>query len=145
MTVRNGAGDAIATIATVTDVRGSLFSVYGLFGMALVVLTTMALLDAALGLARHRLSANRWHRGMRLLTPGIGIGLVLAFSASVLRLWVPNTGQWLFLAGLTAAAFFALGYFSPTPETEDDEPADDDIDTSSDADTEVLPAEEVVS
>ena len=38
-----------------------------------------------------RLSANRWRRGLRLLTPGIGIGLVLVFSASVARWWVPRT------------------------------------------------------
>lgn len=143
VTLRGPSGAAIATIPTVTDVRGSVFSVYGLFGLALIVLTTLALLDAALGLARHRLSANRWQRGLRLLTPGIGIGLVLAFSASVLRFWVPNTGQWLLLAGGIAAIFFALGYFSPTPDGEDHEPADEDVEA--DADTEIVKIEEVVS
>jgi hypothetical protein len=148
LTVRDAEGNAIATIPTVTDVRGSLMSVYGLFGIAMVVLTALALLDAALGVAKHRLSANRWQRGLRLLAPGIGIGLVLGFSASVARLWVPNTGLWLVLAGLTAAAFFALGYFSPTPEEEeededleDDELDEGDVDVPPDADTKTWPGQ----
>ena len=93
LTVRDAAGDPISSIPMVTDVRGSLISVYGLFGIALVVLTGLALLDAALAVAKHGLSHNRWQRGLRLLAPGVGIGLVLAFSASVARLWVPNTGR----------------------------------------------------
>ncbi len=119
--IKDTAGHAIATIPTVTDVRGSLLSVYGLFGIALMVFTVLALVDVAIALARHRLSANRWKRGMRLLVPGLGIGLVIAFSASVLRLWVPETGLWLVVSGLTAVAFFAVGYFSPSPDGEDDE------------------------
>jgi hypothetical protein len=117
----------VASVSTVTDVRGSLMSVYGLFGIALVVLTALALVDSAFAIARRRLSANRGKRGLRLLAPGLGIGLILAFSASVARLWVPNTGQWLIIAAITAAAFFTLGYLSPTTEPADDEPlADDD-------------------
>ena len=133
LTVRTAAGDPISSIPMVTDVRGSLISVYGLFGIALVVLTGLALLDAAFAVAKHRFSHNRWQRGLRLLAPGVGIGLVLAFSASVARLWVPNTGLWLVLAGLTAVVFFALGYFSPTPHDDDE----DDLDEDDDADTEL--------
>lgn len=128
LTVADAAGETVASTATVTDVRGSLLSVYGLFGIALVVLTALALLDAALALAKHRLSENRWKRGLRLLAPGVGIGLVIAFTASVARLWVPDTGLWLVVAGLTAAVFFALGYFSPTPDHEADDDLDDDLD-----------------
>jgi hypothetical protein len=126
LTVIDAAGDAIASIPLVTDVRGSLISVYGLFGIVLAVLTALAVLDAALAIAKHRLSENRWQRGLRLLAPGVGIGLVVAFSASVARLWVPHIGLWLVLAGLTAAVFFALGYFSPTPHVEEDEDLDED-------------------
>jgi hypothetical protein len=123
--VRDQAGNNLAVVPTVADVRGSLFSVYGVFGVALLVLTTLALIDAALALARHKGSTNRWWRGLRLLTPGIGIGLVLAFTASVARWWAPRTEWWLVAAGVTAAVFFLLGYFSPTPDRSD---ADDDVD-----------------
>lgn len=142
LTVVDAEGDTIASIPTVTDVRGSLISVYGLFGMALLVLTALALLDAALALAKHRLSVNRWQRGFRLLAPGVGIGLVVAFSASVARLWVPNTGLWLVMAGMTAAVFFALGYFSPTPDNGEDDEFDEDDDALLNTETGQLPTDE---
>jgi hypothetical protein len=91
----------------------------------------LALIDAAFGIATHRLSANRWQRGLRLLAPGIGVGLVLTFSASVARLWVPDGERWLLIGGLTAAAFFAIGYFAPVPG---DEGTDADLDADLDAD-----------
>jgi hypothetical protein len=135
-TARDEAGSELGTISTVTDVRGSLMSVYGLFGVALLVLTAMSLLDAAVAIGRHRLSTNRWQRGLRMLTPGIGIGLVLAFSASVVRLWVPSTGLWFLVAGSTAGAFFTLGYFAPTPDEDDRD--DDEIDDDALADVDEI-------
>lgn len=119
--VRNYDRDVVATVDTVADVRGSLMSVYGVLGLALLVLTTLAIVDAAIAFARHRTSMNRFRRGLRLLSPGIGVGLVLAFTASVARWWVPRTGTWLLIAGITAAVFFALGYFSPGQDDADDE------------------------
>ena len=136
--VKGKFGESIATLPIVTDVRGSVLSVYGLFGIALVVLTALALVDATIGIARHRLSANRWRRGLRLLAPGIGIGLVLMFSASVARLWVADTAQWLLLAGLTASVFFAIGYFAPVPGDDDgDEEIDVDVLTDANEDIDV--------
>ena len=120
-------GDRIAWMPMITDVRGSLLSVYGLFGIALLVLTVLASVDAALAIRRHRLSGSRWLRGVRLLTPGVGVGLVLLFTATVLRLWVPPTAVWLNIAAGTAAAFFALGYFTPTPDGQHDDDADADL------------------
>ena len=131
LALTDAADDVVATIPTVTDVRGSLVSVYGLFGIAVLVLTVLAILDSAFALARHRLSSNRWKRGLRLLLPGIGIALVLAFTASVARWWVPDTGQWLMAAGISAAVFFLGGYFSPTPgDEEDDDEFGEDSDDS---------------
>ncbi|CAM4514578.1 hypothetical protein NONI108955_39795 [Nocardia ninae] len=143
LAVYGASGAAAAEIPLVTDVRGSLWSVYGLFGIALAVLTALAIADAALAIARHRLSANRWQRGLRLLAPGLGIGLVFAFTASVARWWVPDTSLWLAFAGTTAAVAFLLGYASPTPEPEEDDDLDADVDTDEIADAPAyrLPAE----
>lgn len=127
-------GAPIASIPLDTDVRGSLYSVYGLFGIALAVLTALAIADAALAIARHRLSTNRWQRGLRLLAPGIGIGLIFGFTASVLRWWVPDTGLWLAVAGVAAAVGFLLGYCSPTPEVEDVAPTEE-FDETADVET----------
>ncbi|WP_241031996.1 hypothetical protein [Rhodococcus pseudokoreensis] len=120
VTVTDVDGAVLAETATVTDVRGSMVSVYGLFGLALAILTALAVLDAALGIARRRLHENRWRRAMRMLTPGIGIGLVLAFTLSATRVWVPTLDRWLLLAGGFAAGFFLLGYLTPTPDTAED-------------------------
>ncbi|WP_433726354.1 hypothetical protein ACQP0C_32905 [Nocardia sp. CA-129566] len=114
-------GARIASIPLDTDVRGSLWSVYGLFGIALAVLTMLAIADAALAIARHRLSTNRWQRGLRLLAPGGGIGLVFGFTASVARWWVPDTGLWLAVAAVAAVVGYLLGYCSPTPEVAPEE------------------------
>lgn len=47
---------------------------------------------------------------------------------------MPDTGLWLVSAGLTAAVFFGLGYFSPTPDDldGDDELDDDNLDDEED-------------
>ncbi len=119
--VQADGGAVVADLPTVVDVRGSLVSVYGLFGLAIAILTVLAILDTALAVARHRLPANRWRRGMRFLTPGIGIGLVLVFTLSVFRVWAPTLDKWLLVAGGFAVGFFLLGYFSPTPVTEEDD------------------------
>ncbi|MFF2552275.1 hypothetical protein ACFVUS_14810 [Nocardia sp. NPDC058058] len=124
LTLIGADGKPLTSTHTVVDVRGSLVSVYGLFGIILAVLTLLAIADAALTVARHRLSANRWQRGLRLLAPGIGIGLMIGFTASVARWWVPGTALWLSLAGVTATLFFLAGYLSPTPQT----PSDLDLD-----------------
>ncbi|MEV5834311.1 hypothetical protein [Nocardia sp. NPDC052112] len=137
-------GTRVAAIPLDTDVRGSLYSVYGLFGIALAVLTLLAIADAALAIARHRLSANRWQRGLRLLAPGIGIGLVFGFTASVLRWWVPDTGLWLAVAGVAAAVGFLLGYCSPTPEVGDLAPTEE-ADEVVDVETERVPADGAIS
>ncbi|MEV2221618.1 hypothetical protein AB0E01_17265 [Nocardia vinacea] len=131
-------GAPIASIPLDTDVRGSLYSVYGLFGIALAVLTALAIADAALAIARHRLSTNRWQRGLRLLAPGIGIGLIFGFTASLLRWWVPDTGLWLAVAGVAASVGFLLGYCSPTPEVEDLAPTEE-FDETADVETVRLP------
>lgn len=111
----------LASEAMVADVRGSLLSVYGFFGIALAVLTALALLAALLALARHRLSPNRWLRATRMLTPGIGLGLVSVFTLSATRVMVPTNGSGLVSVAVFAAVFFVLGYLTPTPETPGDE------------------------
>jgi hypothetical protein len=116
----DGSGEVIVDIPIVTDVRGSLISVYGLFGLALALLTVLALLDTVLAIARNRMPQNRWRRGLRFLTPGIGIGLVLVFTLSALRVWVPTTERWLVVAAAFAVGFFFLGYLTPTPLDEDE-------------------------
>jgi hypothetical protein len=116
----------VASQSMVSDVRGSVKSVYGLFGLALLLLTILATLGALLGLARHRLSPNRWLRAARFLTPGLGLGLVLVFTLSAFRAWVPTTGRWIVMILVCGAVFFVIGYLTPSPVEEGEEEEDED-------------------
>lgn len=115
----------IASDNLIVDVRGSMRSVYGLFGLVIALLTALSFGGAALALARNRLPDNRWQRGMRFLVPGIGLGLSLVFAFSTLRIFVPRAGRWAPMLLISAGALFALGYFSPTPD--DREPELEDV------------------
>jgi len=127
--VLDGQRQVVASQSMVTDVHGSLVSVYGLFGLALLILTVLAIVDVLFAMARHRLPENRWRRALRFMTPGIGIGLVLVFTLSALRVWVPSPGTWLTVVLVFAAALFVVGYLSPTPVVEEelDEEEDEDM------------------
>lgn len=100
---------------TVADVRGSFWSVYGVFGLAMLVLTILAWLTALLALARHRLAANRWRRGLRFLPAGFGTGLVAVITLSVLRLVPPEPAIEIPVVLGAAAIAFLLGYLTPNP------------------------------
>jgi hypothetical protein len=119
-------GDVVASQSLVTKVHGSLISVYGLFGLAILVLTILAVIDVFLAMARHRMPQNRWRRGLRFMTPGIGIGLVFVFSMSALGIWTPTAHTWLPIAVIFAVGFFIIGYLTPTPLDVDEEDDDDD-------------------
>jgi len=117
----------VASQAFVSDVRGSIKSVYGLFGLALLALTGLAVAGVLWAVASHRMPRNRWRRGLRLLTVGLGVGLVMVFTLSAFRVWVPSPGRWLVTVLVFAAIFFVIGYLTPTPSSDDD---DDVLDES---------------
>jgi hypothetical protein len=109
----------VAEQSGVVDVRGSLFSVYGGFGLGVALLTLLSFAGVLLGLARHLLPANRWRRALRFLTPGLGLGLVINFSLSALRVFVPAPGRWATITVVTGLVFFGLGYLTPAPVDDD--------------------------
>jgi hypothetical protein len=109
--------DKVSSRRTAVDVRGSWRSVYSLFGLALVAATVAAFVRAVLDLARHRLSPNRWRRAVRFLVPGLGLGLSLVFTLSAMRVFLPSPMAWVPIVLITSLAGFALGYFTPAPES----------------------------
>lgn len=97
------------------DARGSLGSVYGVFGLAVAAMTGLLLVAALVRLATQRLPLNRWSRAMRFAVPGIGLGLVLTFSLSAFRVFIPSARTWFPLVVIGAVAGFFVGYVTPTP------------------------------
>jgi hypothetical protein len=115
----------LASQDLVVDVRGSLSSVYGIFGLAVAVLTVFAFALVLLELARQRLPANRFLRGLYFLVPGLGLGLVLIFTLSATRVFVPSLGHWLPLIIVTGIVFFVVGFLTPDPRMEEEDDLDD--------------------
>lgn len=119
-------GNVMSAKDMTVDVRGRLGSVYGLFGLAIAALTLLLLGVVLWRLATGRMSPNRWRRGLAVAAPGLGLGFVLTFSLSALRVTSPEPQLWsaLLLGGMLIG--FAAGYLSPTPsETRDEEETSD--------------------
>jgi len=120
-------GGAIASDSVVTNIHGSLRSIYGLFGLAVLLLTASSLLLALLAMAGHRLPSNRWVRAVRFAIPGFGIGLVMTFTLAALGLFTPGPGHWLPLLIATTATGLAFGYLTPAPNEAEFGEEDDDV------------------
>jgi hypothetical protein len=108
------------------DVKGSMTSVYGIFGLAVAGITAILLVSLLLAIARRRLSRNRWKRGLTFLAVGAGLGLTLTFTLSATRLLTPSSAAWLTLVAAFAIGGFALGYILPLgmkagPDREDED------------------------
>jgi hypothetical protein len=106
----------LGTVTGTADVRGSIMSTYGLFGLGLLVVTALLWASALVALARRRLPANRWKRAVRFAPGGFGVGLVAVVSLSTLRITSPSgTAEIGFVLGAGAVAFL-LGYITPPPD-----------------------------
>jgi hypothetical protein len=111
------------------DVRGSLWSVYGLFGLVILLLTIGWTANVLVRLFRGALPENRWMRAMLFLVPGIGIGLVFVFTLSALRFVAPTASLWVPVVVAAAAIMFVVGYLTPTPGDNEDD-ADENVVTA---------------
>jgi hypothetical protein len=105
----------LAAVDTTTDVRGSILSVYGVFGIAVLILTIAAWAACLLALARHRLPANRLRRALRFMPAGFGTGLVAVVTLSVLRVIPPEPSVEIPIIVGTTAIGLVLGYLTPHP------------------------------
>jgi hypothetical protein len=105
--------ETLATVSGTADVRGSLVSAYGLFGLGLVILTSLLTAVALLPLGRHAAPAEPWLRGLRFVPAGAGAGLVAVFGLSVLKLTVPSAPTDVGIALGAAAIAFGIGCLLP--------------------------------
>ncbi|GAA1297970.1 hypothetical protein [Saccharothrix xinjiangensis] len=117
--------DVIGSAETIGDVRGSTWSVYGLFGLAVFGLTVLAWGGVLLALSRRRLPPNRWRRAARFLPAGVGTGLVAVVSLSVLRFVSLSPALEVPIVLGAAVVAFVLGCLTPNPDTDDAPPPAD--------------------
>jgi hypothetical protein len=104
---------AIDSYPVPVDVRGSVISVYGVFGSVVAAITALLLVGLLLAIARRQLPRNRWRRALGFFTIGLGIAFTLTFSLSSARLLMPNPASWLTLLLGCGVTSFLLGYFLP--------------------------------
>lgn len=130
----------LGSAETVADVRGSLWSVYGVFGLAMLGLTVLAWAGALLALARNTLSANRFRRALRFLPAGVGTGLVAVVSLSVLRMVPPAPAVEIPVVIGAALIAMVLGFLTPHPSPEVAADRDDES-----MRTETLPTEYIAA
>lgn len=102
------------------NVNGSLKGIYGLFGIALAAISILSILGGLIGLARHRLSPNRWSRAMRFAIPGIGLGFTIVFALGALGVATPDATSWVPIVGATFVVLGIFGYLSPGPDQPED-------------------------
>ena len=116
----------IASVPMVTDVRGSVLSVYSVCGAAIALLAILGFLSAIVGLARHNLPANRFVRAARFGAPAFGAGLFFVFTLSAFRILVPQPSNAVPIILLATVVGFGLGYLTPRPDSVADEDEEDD-------------------
>jgi hypothetical protein len=95
------------------DVRGSIFSVYGIFGLAVAGITAILIVSLLLAISRRELPGNRWRRALGFFSIGLGLALTVTFTLSSMRLLMPNPAAWVTLLLALGATSFLLGYFLP--------------------------------
>jgi hypothetical protein len=115
LTLSTPSGRLIVSEPFVSDIKGSVVSVYGLFGLGILILTVLGLVEALLALAHGRLPVNRWRRGIHFLIPGLGVGAILVFTLSAFGKWLPSNGHWFVILAIFGGAGFVIGYLTPTP------------------------------
>jgi len=117
-------GDVISAHDMRVDVRGNANSVYSVFGMAIGAVALTLLTRVLWQLATGRLSPNRWRRGLAVAAVGLGLGFLITFTLSALRIASPEATLWTSLLLGGAVLGFVAGYLSPNPG-EAEEPAED--------------------
>jgi hypothetical protein len=113
VSVYDDTGTVVATESFTLDIRGSATSVLGLFGMIILLSTTLSLVVISRHIANRTLPSSRFRRGLRFGLTGVGIGLTFVIALAVLRIAAPEGSIWVPFAVIPGAIGFVLGFISP--------------------------------
>ncbi len=115
ISLRDTSRHVVASTDGNADVRGSLASTYGTFGLAMLGVSAVLWVAVLITMARRRLPVNRARRALRFVPGGCGLGIVAVVSLSVLRVTAPSATSEPFLILGMGLFSFALGYLTPDP------------------------------
>jgi hypothetical protein len=116
----DGDGHELSGKNLTVDVRGDATSIYWVFGAAIGALTLMLLAGGLWRMATGRLHPNRWRRALVFAAPGLGLGYLVTFTLSGLRVATPDGALWTSLVLGGGVLGFLAGYLSPTPMGSED-------------------------
>lgn len=116
--IRDRGLTTVAHVSGTADVRGSLFSLYGLFGLGLAILTGLLMAVALLPLGRHAVAVKPWQRGLRFVPAGCAIGLFGVFALSAIRLLAPAPGSDFAVTVAAVLTCFTVGALTARRNTE---------------------------
>lgn len=120
--------EMLASTPFIVDVRGSWRSTSAVFALAILALTACSIGGNVIGWRRRTLPVSRVRRGVRFATSGLGAGLVITVSFSILRLFPFPTAAWVALLIVPAAVAFGVGYLlTMSPPTEEFDGSEADL------------------
>jgi hypothetical protein len=118
----NDENRVIASEGFTADAQGSLTSTFSLFGLLVALLTAVLLLGVIRSLRKETLPRNRFSRAIRFAEPGAGLGMVMTFTLSTLRIVLVPSALGILLVVIGAGIGFTVGY--TLSSVDDDDEAD---------------------
>lgn len=114
------ADTSLGSADTVTDVRGSIVSLFGAFGLVLLVFTAAAWVSGLRAVSRRRRQDGRAKWVARFLPAGIGTGMLAVVWLSVFRVLAPEPlpALGVILGGAVLGVLAAGTVARPEPELE---------------------------
>jgi hypothetical protein len=132
-------GSTLASVPLVSNVEGSIWSIYGVFGLLIALLTLIGLLVSLILLGRGKLPRNRLVRSLRFGAPGLGLGFTIIFTLSATGVLSPAPDNEITILLVTTVVGLVAGYLTPTPLLEDD--TDDPVEAEETEETKQLAVE----
>lgn len=103
----------LASESLTIEANGDLGSNMSLFTIGLALAAAVTFGWNLIKVARRKLPANRFLRGLRFLYSGVAAGLAISAASSTLGIWPLAVGVWVPLTAAAGLAAFAVGYLAP--------------------------------